>query len=275
MATYAVGDVQGCFVELARLVERIRFDPASDELWFVGDLVNRGPHSLEVLRYVRALGSRATVMLGNHDLHLISIACGFGRPRADDTLAGVLNAADRDVLIDWLRGCSMLHATDRYVIVHAGLLPQWSIPTATLLAREVEVALRGADYLAYLAHMYGSEPDSWWDTLTGFDRFRVIVNAMTRMRFCSATGRMDFRHKDGAQSAPSGYAPWFALRNQRACDPTIIFGHWSTLGLHQSDRIVCIDTGCVWGGALTALRLEDRRVFQEPAATRRSRVLRK
>ncbi len=275
MATYAIGDVQGCFVELARLVDRIRFDPATDELWFVGDLVNRGPHSLEVLRYVRALGSRVTVVLGNHDLHLISIACGFGRPRADDTLVAVLNAADRDVLIDWLRGCSMLHATDRYVIVHAGLLPQWSIRTATLLAREVEVALRGVDHLAYLANMYGSEPDSWCDTLAGFDRFRVIVNAMTRMRFCSVTGRMDFRHKDSAQSAPAGYAPWFAHRDPRACDPTIIFGHWSTLGLHQSDRIVCIDTGCVWGGALTALRLEDRRVFQEPAATRRSRVLHK
>ncbi len=275
MSTYVIGDVQGCFTELGRLFDRIRFDPAKDEAWFVGDLVNRGPHSLEVLRYVRALGSRAIAVLGNHDLHLISIACGFGRKRADDTLDDVLEASDRDALIAWLRGCPMLHATDRHVVVHAGLLPAWDVGMAGRLAREVELALRGADYRAYLANMYGSLPDRWLDTLAGFDRFRVIVNAMTRMRFCTADGRMEFHHKGGMQGAPEGLRPWFALRDQEVGGPIVIAGHWSALGLYQSDRAVCIDTGCVWGGALTALRLEDRRVFQEPAASRRSQALRR
>ncbi len=275
MPTYVIGDVQGCFTELRRLLDRIRFDPAIDALWFVGDLVNRGPHSLEVLRFVRALGAGATVVLGNHDLHLISIAYGCARPRADDTLDHILCAADRDALITWLRGCRMLHATDQHVVVHAGLLPQWSVAMATQLAGEVETALRGDDYLAFLANMYGSEPDGWHHTLTGFERLRVIVNAMTRMRFCTPAGRMDYHHKDGAHTAPVGFAPWFSYREQRLDAPTLISGHWSALGLHQSDRVVCIDTGCVWGGALTALRLEDRRVFQEPAVTRRSRALRR
>ncbi|MFM9882408.1 MAG: symmetrical bis(5'-nucleosyl)-tetraphosphatase [Burkholderiales bacterium] len=275
MSTYVIGDVQGCFTELGRLFDRIRFDPANDEAWFVGDLVNRGPHSLEVLRYVRALGSRAIAVLGNHDLHLISIASGFGRKRADDTLDCVLKAADREALIAWLRGCPMLHATDRQVVVHAGLLPVWDVAIAGRLAREIEVALRGPDHLSYLENMYGSLPDRWHDTLAGFDRFRVVVNAMTRMRLCTADGRMELRYKGGLQDAPGGLRPWFAYRDQGAGAPTIISGHWSALGLYQSDRVICIDTGCVWGGALTALRLEDRRVFQEPAATRRSQALRK
>ncbi len=275
MSTYVIGDVQGCFTELGRLFDRIRFDPAKDEAWFVGDLVNRGPHSLEVLRYVRALGPRAIAVLGNHDLHLISIACGLGRKRADDTLDHVLKAADREPLVAWLRGCPMLHTADRHVVVHAGLLPAWDVAIATRLAGEVEAALRGADYLSFLANMYGSLPDRWHDALAGFDRFRVVVNAMTRMRLCTADGRMDLRYKGGVQDAQGGLKPWFAHRAKEVGAPTIISGHWSALGLYQSDRVICIDTGCVWGGALTALRLEDRRVFQEPAVTRRSQALRK
>lgn len=269
MATYVVGDVQGCFTELQRLVDRIKFDPITDELWLVGDLVNRGPHSLDVLRFVRSLASRAIVVLGNHDLHLVSLAYGFGRIRADDTLGDVLNAPDRDELIDWLRRRKMLHATDRHLMVHAGLLPQWHGDVALQRAREVEDALRGADCKMFLANMYGSLPDAWHDTLTGFDRLRVIVNAMTRMRFCTPDGRMEFHNKGAANAAPPGYAPWFVARAGSPDARTVVFGHWSTLGLYQSDRAIGIDTGCVWGGALTAVRLEDRRIYQEPAATRR------
>jgi bis(5'-nucleosyl)-tetraphosphatase (symmetrical) len=275
MATYVIGDVQGCYVELRRLLDRIKFDGDADQLWFVGDLVNRGPQSLEVLRFVRSLGSRATVVLGNHDLHLVSLGYGLGRIRADDTLGEVLNAPDRDDLIEWLRTRKMLHATRRHLIVHAGLLPHWSSDKAIGLAYEVEAALSGAAFKAFLANMYGSLPDAWDDTLAGFDRLRLIVNALTRMRYCTPGGRMEFHHKGAANSAPAGFEPWFTAHARRPDDRTIIFGHWSTLGLYQSDRAIGIDTGCVWGGALTAFRLEDHRVFQEAAVTRQGPVRRK
>jgi bis(5'-nucleosyl)-tetraphosphatase (symmetrical) len=258
MATYAIGDVQGCFDELQALLARIRFAPAQDRLWLVGDLVNRGPRSLEVLRFVRALEDRAVVVLGNHDLHLAPQHEGFERPRKDDTFADVLAAPDRRELIDWLRRRPMMHAEDGYAMVHAGLLPQWSVERGLALAREVQTALRAADYRDFLANMYGSQPDRWDESLEGWDRLRVVVNAMTRLRFCTPDGRMDFRAK--ATTPPPGHGAWFDLR--QADGRTIVCGHWSALGLRLAPGLAALDSGCVWGGRLTALRLEDRAVFQ-------------
>jgi bis(5'-nucleosyl)-tetraphosphatase (symmetrical) len=256
MATYAIGDVQGCFDELQQLLARVRFS-GEDRLWFVGDLVNRGPKSLEVLRFVRELGERAVTVLGNHDLHLVSQFEGFERPHKGDTFDDVLRASDARQLVDWLRTRPMMHVENGVAMVHAGLLPQWSIEKAVALGGEVEGALGGKDYRQFLEHMYGSKPDQWSDALAGWDRLRVIVNAMTRMRFCTAEGRMEF-HAKGAEP-PAGYQPWFAFRNEN-----IVAGHWSQLGLKLTSKIALLDSGCVWGGGLSAMRLEDRAVFQVP-----------
>lgn len=260
MATYAIGDVQACFDELCRLLDEVRFS-GKDTLWFVGDLVNRGPKSLEVLRFVRGLGGRAVSVLGNHDLHLVTQLEGFERPRKDDTFQDVLAAPDARELVDWLRRRPMMHVEGRYAMVHAGLLPQWTIEKAAILAREVEAALAGPDYRAFLANMYGSTPDEWSDALAGWDRLRVIVNAMTRLRFCTPEGKMDFRAK--GVRPPAGYSPWFDLRRD---SQVLICGHWSALGLKLDDKLAALDSGCVWGGQLSALRLEDRALFQVPCA---------
>lgn len=260
MPTYAIGDVQGCFDELRQLLEHCGFG-TSDRLWFVGDLVNRGPKSLEVLRFVRQLGDRAVTILGNHDLHLLSQFEGFERSRADDTLAGVLEARDARPLVDWLRNRPMMHVEGGYAMVHAGLLPQWSVAKAVALGKEVESALAGSHYREFLKNMYGSQPDRWSDALAGWDRLRVIVNAMTRLRFCTADGKMEFRAK--GKAPPPGHAPWFELRND---EETIVCGHWSALGLRTAPRLAALDSGCVWGGKLTAMRLEDRALFQVPCA---------
>lgn len=259
MATYAIGDVQGCFDELQALLARIGFDAARDRLWFVGDLVNRGPKSLEVLRAVRALGDRATVVLGNHDLHLVCLYESYARRRGEDTLDDLLSAPDAVELVGWLRTRPLMHVEAGYAMVHAGLLPGWSIDQARALAREVEEALAAPHYREFVAHMYGSLPDRWSDALTGWDRLRVIVNAMTRMRFCTREGVMEFRAK--GTEPPLGFAPWFALR-ENCAEPAIVCGHWSALGLKLEARLAALDTGCVWGGALSALRLEDRRLYQ-------------
>jgi bis(5'-nucleosyl)-tetraphosphatase (symmetrical) len=266
VAVYVIGDVQGCYEALRRLLDHIDFDVARDQAWFVGDLVNRGPQSRAVLRFVRGLGASAVVVLGNHDLHLVSLAEGFGRPRADDTLDDVLQAPDRDELIAWLRGCAMLYVAAPHVVVHAGLLPSWDIATAQSLAREVEWALRGADYRAFLARMYGSQPARWSDDLAGFDRLRIVVNAMTRMRFCTRDGTMEFHHKGAPEDAPAGYLPWYAVPERRSAACTVLFGHWSALGLYRGENVIGLDTGCVWGGALTALRLQDAALFQVSGA---------
>lgn len=258
MATYAIGDVQGCFDELQRLVEKLRFDKKRDRLWFVGDLVNRGPKSLEVLRFVRDLGARAITVLGNHDLHLVTQHEGIERRRKDDTFDDVLGAPDAKELVTWLRTRPMMHVEEGYAMVHAGLLPQWTIEKALKLAREVEAALTARDYLEFMRNMYGSKPDEWSDSLTGWDRLRVIVNAMTRMRFCTRAGKMDFKAK--AKKAPPGYVPWFEARP--ADEKKLVSGHWSALGLKLGERIAMLDSGCVWGGPLTALRLEDGAVYQ-------------
>ena len=257
MATYAIGDVQGCFDELRKLLVEIDFKK-QDKLWFVGDLVNRGPKSLEVLRFVRDLGRRAVVVLGNHDLHLVTQHEGFERKRKDDSFDDVLEAEDAGELVEWLRTRPMMHAADGYAMVHAGLLPQWSIEKALALGKEVETALVAADYRQFLKHMYGSKPEEWSDSLAGWDRLRVIVNAMTRMRFCSSQGKMEFRAK-GARP-PAGYLPWYETRQQE--EAPIVFGHWSQLGLRLDRRATCLDSGCVWGGSLSALRLEDRALYQ-------------
>jgi bis(5'-nucleosyl)-tetraphosphatase (symmetrical) len=262
MATYAIGDVQGCFDELKLLLERCSYKKKSDLLWFVGDLVNRGPKSLDVLRFVRDLGERAVVVLGNHDLHLVTQHEGFERKRKDDTFDDVLEADDAGELVDWLRTRPMMHAARGYAMVHAGLLPQWSIDKAVTLGKEVETALGAAGYRQFLKHMYGSKPEEWSDSLTGWDRLRVIVNAMTRMRFCTRQGRMEF-HAKGAKPPP-GYLPWYETRPAK--EAPIVFGHWSQLGLRLDPHVTCLDSGCVWGGSLSALRLEDRALYQVACA---------
>ncbi len=262
MATYAIGDIQGCYREFRLLLEKIGFDAAVDRLWLVGDLVNRGPQSLEVLRFVRGLGAAAISVLGNHDLHLLMLDAGCSKQREDDTLSEILLAPDREELLVWLRGQRMMHVENGYAMVHAGLLPQWSVATAASLAGEVETALRAADYRKFLEHMWGSEPAAWDDALDGWKRLRVIVNAMTRMRFCSATGVMEFQSKGEITSAPPGYLPWFEAPGRKSSDHVLVTGHWSALGLKMTDNLLALDTGCLWGGCLSAVRLEDRAVFQ-------------
>lgn len=259
MATYAIGDVQGCFDELQQLLKNVGYTK-SDRLWFVGDLVNRGPKSREVLRFVRDLGDRAVTVLGNHDLHLITQHEGIERPRKDDTLADVLEARDAKELVGWLRTRPMMHVEGDYAMVHAGLLPQWTIGKASSLGKEVEAALAAPTYREFLANMYGSEPEQWTDSLAGWDRLRVIVNAMTRMRFCTREGKMELSAK--GVEAPPGTLAWYETRTRP--EEQIVFGHWSQLGLKVTERFAALDSGCVWGGQLTALRLEDRALHQMP-----------
>ncbi|OGA16346.1 MAG: bis(5'-nucleosyl)-tetraphosphatase (symmetrical) [Betaproteobacteria bacterium RIFCSPLOWO2_02_FULL_66_14] len=263
MARYAIGDVQGCARELDALLARIGFDADRDRLWFVGDLVNRGPKSLEVLRTVRALGDAAVVVLGNHDLHLLAVAEGLARKRTDDTLDAVLAAPDCDDLLAWLRARPLMHVERDYAMVHAGLLPEWSVARAQALAAEVESALRGPGYREFLANMYGSTPAAWDDALDGWARLRVIVNAMTRIRFMTGAGHMELKEKGAAP--PPGFAAWYDARPLRD-EPVLVCGHWSTLGLKLEPRVAMLDTGCVWGGTLSALRLEDRWLAQVPCS---------
>ena len=259
MATYAIGDVQGCYDELQALLARIGFNDDRDQLWFVGDLVNRGPKSLQVIRFVKSLG--AITVLGNHDLHLVTQFEGFEKKRKDDTFTDVLEAPDARELIEWLRTRPLMHSEGDWVMVHAGLLPNWSISKSLSLAKEVEAALGAPGYRDFLANMYGSKPVRWDDSLAGWDRLRVIVNSMTRMRFCKPDGEMDF-HTTG-KTPPAGFLPWYQTRKGDARQ--IVFGHWSTAGLQLTERVAGIDTGCIWGGPLSALRLEDRWLAQVPS----------
>lgn len=267
MSTYAIGDLQGCLDPLQRLLDYLDFSPAVDRLWFVGDLVNRGPQSLEVLRFVKSLGDAAVTVLGNHDLHLIMQAHGFGKANKEDTLAPILKAADCDELIAWLRGLPLFHVEGPWAMVHAGLLPEWTVTQAQSLSDEVSAALTAPDYEDFLAHMWGSEPNGWSDALAGWDRLRVIVNAMTRMRFVTASGCMEFRApgaKGPPERGPVGCVPWFDAPGRKSADHRIVCGHWSALGFRQTDNLLALDSGCLWGGSLTAVRLEDSRVFQMP-----------
>jgi len=266
VATYAIGDVQGCCDALHALLGEVGFSTSRDTLWFVGDLVNRGTQSAQVLRFVRSLGERAIVVHGNHDLHTLAVAAGKAQRRADDTFDDLLAAPDRDELLDWLRMRPLLHVDREYVMVHAGLLPSWSLAQAADLAAEVEAALRAPAHLELYPSLYGSKPAAWSDALRGAERLRVIVNAMTRMRFCTPDGAMDFSVKGELEKALPGHLPWFEVPDRRTRGVPIVCGHWSALGLRITPDLLALDTGCVWGGRLTAIRLEDRRVFQTACA---------
>ena len=261
MAVYAIGDIQGCFDELLELLATLRFDRQRDRLWFVGDLVNRGPKSLETLRFVRELGSAAVTVLGNHDLHLLAAAHGI-RPDNidDDTLEPILAAPDREALIDWLRHLPLLHydAELGYLMVHAGLPPQWDLKLAQRGAGEVETVLRGNRLEAFLSRMYGNKPRQWAGELEGWDRLRFIVNCFTRMRFCDRHGRLELKSSGPPGTQPEGYYPWFEIPARASGDINIIFGHWSTLRPSNIPGVYPIDQGCLWGGHLTALRIDTR-----------------
>jgi len=268
MATYVIGDIQGCYSALRRLLDRCRFNPRRDRLWLVGDLVNRGPHSLAVLRFVKGLGPRAITVLGNHDLHLLIVAAGHRKPAHNDTFDAILNAPDRDELLHWLRHRKMMHVERGFAMVHAGLLPQWTTTKALRLAREVEAALRDENHDKFLRKLYGNKPDRWDNDLEGIKRLRVIVNAMTRMRICTPGGHMQFAHKGRPFHLPAGYVPWFSAPGRKSHGTMILCGHWSALGLFANADVIALDTGCLWGGELTALRLEDRRLFQHACSAR-------
>lgn len=255
MALYLIGDVQGCDEALGRLLEEIAFSPSRDTLVLLGDLVNRGPQSLAVLRRMIALEGSAHSLLGNHDLHLLAVAHGVRKPHRSDTLDEILHAPDRAFLLDWLRSCPMALQMQGWLMVHAGVLPQWDAAQTLALATELEGELRGPDWGVFLHNMYGNQPDRWSDKLQGLDRLRVIVNALTRLRFCSVDGVMEFETKDSAASAPAGFMPWFEVPQRRSEGTRIAFGHWSTLGNVQHHDLLALDTGCVWGGCLTAARL--------------------
>jgi bis(5'-nucleosyl)-tetraphosphatase (symmetrical) len=270
MKTYVIGDLQGCHAQAVALLERIaraEADAAPPRILFAGDLINRGPDSLATLRHVRALaeasGGRIDSVLGNHDLHLLAVAYGIRPEHKSDTLAGILTAPDREELIDWLRRRPLALRTQGHVLVHAGLLPQWSVDQALALAGEVEAMLRGPDLAGFLAQMYGNQPDRWDDRLQGADRLRCIINAMTRLRFCDAEGVMDFKMKEsGKAEEGSGLMPWFEVPGRASAPETVVFGHWSALGLTLRPNLVCLDSGCVWGGQLSAVCLEDRTLLQ-------------
>lgn len=262
MATYAIGDIQGCLQPLQEILDLVGFNAQRDRVWFVGDLVNRGPQSLETLRYIQNLGDAAITVLGNHDLHLLVVAAGFGRIHKSDTLDDILSAPDRDELLHWLRGRKLFHVDTDYAMVHAGLLPQWHIERATELAAEAEQMLQSTQHLEFARNMYGNGPDYWDDELEGWDRLRVIVNAMTRLRICNVDGQMEFRHKGDPKGIPAGYMPWFEVPGRKSADMPVVCGHWSALGVRVSDSILAIDGGCLWGRQLCAVRLEDRRVYQ-------------
>lgn len=263
MATYAIGDIQGCYDSLQHLLAHCAFDPAVDRLWLVGDLVNRGPKSLETLRLVKSLGPAALTVLGNHDLYLLMVAEGGAKFRGkDDTLQEILDAPDCAELLAWLRHRPLCHTEGDYCLVHAGLLPQWTAARARQLAGEVEAALQGPAYGEFVRNLWGSEPAGWSDDLTGWARLRVIVNAMTRMRFCTADGLMEFKTKGTLAKAPAGHIPWFDLPGRKSAGSVLVTGHWSALGLKVTPNLLALDSGCLWGGHLTAVRLEDRQVFQ-------------
>jgi bis(5'-nucleosyl)-tetraphosphatase (symmetrical) len=258
LALYVIGDIQGCDAELGALLQALKFSVDRDRLWFVGDLVNRGPESLQTLRRVRALGDAATVVLGNHDLHLLAVALGQARIRSDDTLDDILAAPDRDALLEWLLGRPLLHEDQalNLCLVHAGLAPQWDIATARSCAREFEQALRKNPERLF-ERMYGDEPDRWDDRLAGAERLRFIVNCFTRLRYVDADGRLALRAKGSPKkSQTKSLIPWFEAADARWHGPRVLFGHWSTLGFFSNSNVVSLDTGCVWGGSLTALRLD-------------------
>lgn len=263
---YLVGDLQGCCKPLERLLQTIDFSSSRDQLYVLGDLVNRGPDSLGVLQRLRSLEGAATCLLGNHDLHLLAVAHGVRKPHRSDTLDPILNAADREDWLDWLRQQNLAVHAHGWLMVHAGVVPQWDAAQTVALAGEVEAMLRSPDVGAFLTTMYGNEPARWDERLQGVDRWRCVVNSLTRLRFCAADGTMEFATKEGAGGAPEGYMPWFEVPGRRTQGTPVAFGHWSTLGLINRDDLLALDTGCIWGGHLTAVRVDGatREVIQIP-----------
>jgi bis(5'-nucleosyl)-tetraphosphatase (symmetrical) len=258
MSVYAIGDIQGCYDELMTLLDHIDFNEQHDQLWFVGDLVNRGPKNLQTVRFIKSLGEKAVVVLGNHDLHLLAMKAGYRTPKKTDTFQDILDAEDADELLKWLRYRPMIHhdKTLGYTLLHAGLAPQWNLDLALSCAKELETVLRGPDHNNFFKEMYGNEPAAWSDTLAGYERLRFIVNCLTRMRFCDENGRIDMKQTGppGSQRAP--YLPWFSIPKRRSRDMKIICGHWSTLSYYAANGVFALDTGCVWGSGLTALKLD-------------------
>jgi bis(5'-nucleosyl)-tetraphosphatase (symmetrical) len=255
MTVYAIGDVQGCFGELQSLINKLDFNDAHDYLWFAGDLVNRGTQSLETLRFVRSLGDRAITVLGNHDLHLLAVDAGYKKQTAD--LTPILSAPDRRELLDWLRTQPLMHhdAQLGYTLVHAGMSPHWDLATAQQCAIELQDVLAGDDYHDFLAVMYGDEPAHWSESLTGWDRLRYICNCFTRIRYCDRKGTLALHHKGSPDTTDDDFVPWFDVPERKNRDLNLVFGHWSTLGNHHQQGIYALDTGCVWGGTLTAMQL--------------------
>jgi bis(5'-nucleosyl)-tetraphosphatase (symmetrical) len=274
MARWAIGDVQGCCDELEELLARIRFSSERDRLWLVGDLVNRGPRSLAVLRLVRSLGEAAVCVLGNHDLHLLAVALAGSKLRKHDTLSEVLAAADRDALLEWLLQRPLAHHDPKHgeLLLHAGVVPQWTLAQTLLLAGEVQQALR-ANPRALLSCMYGDQPDRWSETLLGLDRLRFTINVLTRLRFCTPEGRVDFKQKGKPGSAPAPLMPWFLAPRRASRAVSIVFGHWSALGLYRDRTLLALDTGCVWGGRLTAVNLDEPQAAAVSVASRQPRSI--
>lgn len=268
MTTFAVGDVQGCFDELQRLLKKARFNPSKDMLWFLGDLVQRGPKSLETLRYAKSLDGHAGIILGNHDLHLLAVHYGIRQPKAKDQIEAVLDAPDREELMDWLRKQRLLGESrpHKVTMVHAGLAPQWSLGDARKLAVEVEQALQAKKPQQFLEAMYGDTPDLWSPKLKGLERLRTITNYFTRMRICDGEGRLDLVYNQGPENIPADRYPWFRVPNRKSSGKTILFGHWAALmGKSGQPDAIAMDTGCVWGGPLSMIRLDDMKIFQVPA----------
>jgi bis(5'-nucleosyl)-tetraphosphatase (symmetrical) len=264
MALYLIGDLQGCDAALQRLLEKIAFSPSSDTLYLLGDLVNRGPASDAVLRRLMGYGASARCLMGNHDLHLLATAYGARKPSRKDTLQCVLDAPDRHAMLEWLRHQNMAMLErwggQELLMVHAGVLPSWSTEKTMQLAREVEAALRSCDVAPFFSTMYGNTPDAWDDALQGPERMRVIVNALTRMRLCTVDGQMEFAYSGNAKDAPAGYMPWFQAPGRLTADATVAFGHWSTLGWLGRSDVLALDSGCVWGGCLSALRISPQTI---------------
>jgi bis(5'-nucleosyl)-tetraphosphatase (symmetrical) len=256
---YLIGDLQGCCDAFDQLLAEIGFSPSRDSLHVLGDLVNRGPASLRTLQRLRGLGNAATCLLGNHDLHLLAAAEGVRPPHRNDTLDDILQSPERGAWLDWVRQRRMADQAHGWLMVHAGVVPQWDAAQTLQLAREVETLLQGPDLADFLKQMYGNEPARWDERLRGTERQRFIVNVLTRIRFCRADGKLDFKTKDGADAAPAGYLPWFEVPGRRTEGTPIAFGHWSTLGLRNQPDLLALDTGCVWGGALTAVRVDGGR----------------
>lgn len=262
MSTYVVGDLQGCLSPLKDLLAQVSFNPKHDVLWCTGDLINRGPESLEALRFVYHLGDACLAVLGNHDLHLLAVAHGFASCKKGDTLDDILAANDRDELLEWLRHRPLLHHQQGYTLVHAGIAPMWSLEQAQSYANEVESVLQSDKFECFLANMYGNEPNLWQDDLQGYERLRLITNYFTRMRFCHQNGALDFACKKGLEQNNPNLIPWFNIANRPMQNQTIIFGHWAALQANSgNDNAIALDSGCIWGNCMTLLRLEDGKRF--------------